>query len=83
MPSTYSLGILKSRTEILESFGKIRESKIFKIFGAGGASKNLGDFWSRDPYRFWSGFPRDLSLFDYLLSNSAENINPGGIIKIF
>ena len=43
-------------------FGKTRGSKISEIFGAGGAIKNIGDFWSRGPY-LRSGFQRYLSLF--------------------
>ena len=41
-------------------FGKARCSKIFVIYGAGGATKDLGDFWPHGPC-FRSGFLRDLS----------------------
>ena len=43
-------------SEILEPFGKARSSRIFEIFGAGGATKNLENFWSHGPC-FRSGFP--------------------------
>ena len=46
-------------SENLEPFRKARGSKISEIFDAGGATKNLGDFWSRGPS---PRFPRDLSL---------------------
>ena len=36
-------------SETLEPFVKARGSKISEIFGAGGATKILGDFWSRGP----------------------------------
>ena len=35
-------------SEVLEPFGKIRNSKIFEIFSIGGETKYLGDFYSHD-----------------------------------
>ena len=62
-------------SEILELFGKARGFKISKVFGVvGGATKNLGDFWSLGPCPR-SGFPRDLSLFGCLRGCSAERID--------
>ena len=68
-------------SEILGPFGKARGSKISEIFGAGGATKNLGEFWSRGPC-LRSGFPRDLSLFDCLRRCSAERADPARRAKM-
>ena len=65
-------------SEIVGPFGKARGSVISKIFGAGGATKNLADFWSRGPC-LRSDFPRDLSLFgcsaEYTHRSGTENQN--------
>ena len=52
-------------------------SEKLEIFGAGGAIKNLADFWLRGPCRLRNGFARDLSLFGCLRGCSAESIDPG------
>ena len=52
----------------------------FEIFGVEFATKNLEDFWSRDPC-LWSDFPRDLFSFGCLCGCFAERIEPGWRIK--